>query len=158
MEVNAAAGFDEMIDDSPKDFSEVTMQELDNKIRQLKDYKDELLRIEMMADPIKERKANLEKWLIACFKQHKRSSFKSAYGTLVVTNTLTVKVPQGKQRDEFREYLEGKGSFDTLWTVNSKKLNSWYREEMSANEKDPEFNIPGLSDPVDRTTVALRKR
>jgi len=147
----SAAGFTDMVEPvAEKQFSDVTIQDFDYQIEEL----------DAQIKPIKAQRDNLSNWLIACFKEHNRSSYRSAYGLLVVSKRYSVTVPKGAARDKFRAYLEEKGSFDTLWSVNSQTLSSWHKKEMEAAAVagDINFTVPGISDPIYRNILSLRKR
>ena len=76
------------------------------------------------------------------------------------TSRLMVRVPTDPaKKKEFFEYLTKRGMFETLATVNSASLNSFYNEEAETaleNNIFP-FSIPGIEEPTERVNIQMRK-
>lgn len=153
--------FSDMVE-KPKDFSGVTMQELDEQIRELRDVRNELDQIdEATVKPLKKKRAQLEGWIEACLDEHKKKSYKSCYGDIVVSSRCSVKIPDSTEdKHTFREYLEGRGLFDSMWGIHSGSLNKWYNSYVESCEVKGEIPepVPGLGEPVVKKTVALKNR
>lgn len=68
-------------------------------------------------------------------------------GKIIVDNKISVKVPKDpEKKDAFFRYLREKGIFDSVATVHSATLNSFYNAEIAAarEEGKTDFQIPGL--------------
>ena len=74
-------------------------------------------------------------------------SYPAPSGMLTVTYRTSVKTPKTpEEKESFYSYLKDKGDYDNLISVNSMKLNSYYKEQMAlAIERgDQDFKIPGI--------------
>jgi hypothetical protein len=160
--VGIVEGFEDMVDNEVVDFTQVTMQELDGKIRELRDVRNSLDEIEQVqVKPLKERKGNLEGWITACLDEHKKKSYKSCYGDISVATKASITVPKSTDdKDSFREYLEGRGLFNAMWSLHSVSLNKWYNDYLESCEVKGELPepIPGLGEPVIRKTLRLKRK
>lgn len=84
--------------------------------------------------------------------------FHTKYGTVSLMKRMGVKVPKGEELMEFFDYLEKRGAFEELATVNSNSLNSWYKSELQAREAEGNYdtNIPGLGAPTQSTFIKFK--
>ena len=154
----------EMMDmvEAAKDFSGVTMQELDEKIRELRDIRNKMDAIDSVeVSPLKKKRANLESWIAGCLNEHQKKTYKSCYGDVTLKHASSVQIPkETEDKVAFRAFLEEKELFNSMWSINSASLNKWYNDYCDACETRgtiPE-QIPGLGEPVDRYTLALKKK
>ncbi len=79
------------------------------------------------------------------------------FGTLYFSNRETVSMPKDPEaRAKFFTYLKEKGHYESLITVNSQTLNSYYRQEADA-ANSPDFKIPGLNAPSVIKSLGMRR-
>jgi hypothetical protein len=84
----------------------------------------------------------------------------AGYGKIFVQNRFTVSFPKDpEKKGKFFEYLQNKGIFEDMVSVNSQTLNSWYKAEMEAAVEagNADFRISGLDEPKLVKTLAMRK-
>lgn len=76
-------------------------------------------------------------------------------GTVYIQQNMSVKTPKlPEDKEAFYAYLKSIGEFDSMISVNSQTLNSWYKAKLEAGV-DP--NIPGLREVSEYKKVILRK-
>ena len=141
--------------------SDVKFQEFEAKVRQYKEEKDEADTAKKVAEDLKKKADNTGKWVMAFLEEFKLTSQKTVYGTVVRNQRWSWRTPkEDAERNAFREFVEGKGQFDDLWTVNSQTLNArckaWLDE--AAESGDIDFAVPGLSEPTCTEYLSLRKK
>ncbi len=80
------------------------------------------------------------------------------YGTLYTISRFTVKVPQGDAKLSFFEYLKGRGIFETLATIHSQTLNSWYSDELdeAVKQGNVDFKIPGIDEAKNSKSLGFK--
>lgn len=83
----------------------------------------------------------------------------SGFGTLSIKTRCSVKVPQGDDKLVFFDALKKDGIFETMATIHSATLNSWYEERMqeALDRGEIEFKYPGIQTPKDVMTIEFRK-
>ncbi len=101
-----------------------------------------------------------EKEMISMLTEANLPSFKSEYGNVFISHRLSVKTPKTPEdRAVFFNYLRLEGVFDSMITVNSATLNSFYKaqiEEAKARGED-DFEIPGLTEVTVEQNLAFRR-
>lgn len=88
------------------------------------------------------------------------TSFKCDEGTIYLSFIDQVKMPQDpNQKQAFFDYLKDRGLYDDMISVNSQKLNGFYRKEAEAAKEHGEiiFNMPGIEGVHTVTRIGLRK-
>ena len=109
---------------------------------------------------LNEELRTIQNQLAVMMKEQGVTSFKHADGTVVFTTRFTVKNPTDPaDKEAFFEYLKQKNIFEDMVSVNSQKLNSWYKAEMEVakNEGNFDFKIPGLGEPSALEIISFRK-
>lgn len=93
------------------------------------------------------------------------NSFKCEEGTIYLSFIDQVKMPQDQSmKEQFYNYLREEGLYDDMISVNSQKLNGFYRKEKekaeeSAKERGEliQFNMPGIDGVHTVTRIGFRK-
>jgi len=146
------------------EFSSVTMQKFDNKIMEYRNEQIAYENAQAEADRLKKIMKNTEAWLHACMNEHKKTSYKSSIGTLIVSKTFTVKLPDSleKKRSAYGWIAEqeGKEKLEAMLSINSKTFNKYYREKQEAafDEGEVDFSIPGVDEPKFIEKFSVRKK
>lgn len=146
----------------------ITVQELQEMCKQAIELDEQITALEAeMITPRKKKLSDLEGKIQACMEQLDMEKIPvKGYGTYFLQSKFSVKVPKTEQeREDFFAYLQAKGIFESMITVNSQTLNAWYKQEMEAlasraeagEDVDPDFKIPGIEEPKDYFTLAFRK-
>lgn len=101
----------------------------------------------------------LENELISTMTELNMRDFKEAGMLFLVKKTRSVTVPKEDNKLAFLEYLKQIGHFESLVTVNSRTLNSWYNQELenSISRGEPILSIPGLDMPTERVGLTIKK-
>jgi hypothetical protein len=90
-----------------------------------------------------------------------KTSYQSRAGTFGITHRMSVRVPSmPDDKKAFFEYLQSKGVFDQMATVNSATLNAYYKAEAEAaaqSGQGMEFSIPGIGEPTINQIVTFRR-
>ena len=140
---------------------DMTMSELEEICRKAYEKKVE---IESLEDIISKLKGELEGYkdiLVEHLNHFEKSSYDSGFGRITVKNITSVSSPKDPEsREHFFNYLKEKGSFEDMISVNSKTLNSWYKQEMDTAiaEGRIDFQIPGLPEPYTKQTITFAKK
>lgn len=139
----------------------VTIQQLEQKIKLYHEQKDAVEQAEAEVERRKKEMDNTGAWLQSFMDENQKTSYKSTWGTLVLTTRYSVGMPKDPQkRTEFFSYLRDKGLFENMITVNHQTLNSYYKQEMEAalDKGDIDFKVPGIEEPSAHKTITLRKK
>lgn len=146
------------------EFSSVTMQKFDNKIMEYRNEKISYENAQAEADKLKAIMKNTEAWLHSCMNEHKKTSYKSSIGLLIVSKTFTVKLPDSltAKRAAYGWISEHEGAekLETMLSINSKTFNKYYREKQEAafDEGEVDFSIPGVDEPKFIEKFSVRKK
>lgn len=107
------------------------------------------------------RLESLERQVMTAMEEHDMKSAKiPGCGGLTLKINTSYKIPRtAEDREAFFDYLKSKGIFDQMISVNSQTLNSFAKAEFEASldEGNVDFKIPGLSDPVISTSIAMKR-
>lgn len=101
----------------------------------------------------------LEAQMIAAMEESGLSNFRSELGQVVLSNRFSVRLPQTPEDwDLFWAFTQKHGHYEALRTVNSQRLNAWYKAEMEAakSRKEIDFEVPGLMEPTVQQVLSLR--
>lgn len=115
------------------------------RIAELRDFSKEIGNTKKLNDEILDEE---ERKMLAMLEEANLKSFRSELGLVSASHRKSVATPKTPEdRDAFRKYLESVGMFETMWSVNSQTLNSYYKTEFEkAVEKGEEdFSLPGIS-------------
>jgi len=135
----------------------MTLAELSATYRQLKDS------IRDIDNKKKEMNADLKKTersLLQAMEDADLDSFKNEHGSFSIGRRTSVKLPSSpEQWDMFWDYLSETGAEGALKTVNSARLNAWYKQEyeIAVEEGNIDFSIPGIEEPTISEYISMRK-
>ncbi len=140
-----------------QDSNETPLVDLQSRILQLTEDKasatEHLAGIQKELDDCKLK-------MIAHLKAAGLTNFKSPLGTVAVSSRFSVRLPASNDHwNEFYDYLKEIGQYEDLRTVNSQRLNSWYKEQMEQAKQrgDIDWHAPGLEAPSAMETLSVRK-
>lgn len=148
---------DELRASLPKDSPSIgEMNDLAAEIAELRDKEKEMSDAKKLVTEKLEVKENRVTELMM---ENNLTSYKAPSGLLSVGFRTSVRQPQGDDQTKFYTYLKEKGLFDTMISVNSMKLNSFYKEEFElAKERgQDDFAIPGLTEVKLNPTLSFRR-
>lgn len=134
-----------------------SLKKLTSDIASLNDKANELKR---ELDTCKAELEDKKKSLLTLMESQELDSFKNENGNFIVGRRFTVKLPKTpEQWESFWDYLKERGHYDALVTVNSQRLNSWYKQELdrAKEEGDIDWHPPGLEEPSAQVYLQVRK-
>jgi hypothetical protein len=109
---------------------------------------------------MKETLESKKERMIAALTEAGLTSFRSPLGMVTVNKKFSVALPKSPDDwQKFFAYLQERGHYEALRTVNSQRLNGWYKEEMEAakGRGDMDFAPPGLPEPSVHEVLSMRK-
>lgn len=140
------------------------IKELQEKIRRLKDERDQYDAMKKTLEQIGNTCDAIEAEILAHFEENDMTSFRvDGVALISVSEKLTVKTPKTPEdKIAFFNYLkETKGEEVMLHyqTVNSQSLNSFFKAEMESktDEEKLTFNLPGIEAPSMFKKLSVRK-
>jgi hypothetical protein len=98
--------------------------------------------------------------MIAMLEAGGLTNYRSPLGLVSVSFRTSVRTPKTPEdRAAFFAFLKERGVYDTLITVNSQSLNSFYKDEFAqAKERgDIAFEIPGIKEVTMTPNISFRK-
>jgi len=143
---------------------EISINDLDNAVRKVKEIRDEKDALKKQQDAISDTLEIAEGELLDLLTRANKKSYKlDGVATISLKEKLSVQTP--KTPEEKRAFFNwvkethGEQEADSLMTVNSQTLNSFYNAEMelAATRGEADFSIPGILAPVSRTILSVRK-
>lgn len=140
----------------------ITVQEVKDAIKRLREVDTQIKQIEESAKPLKEEKDSLKGRITLMLREMNEKSFKSEFGTVSRVTEVTVTLPTGEDKQKFFEHLKDKGIFEAMATVNYQSLQAYYREQREiAIQEDPasalNFELPGIGQAKAFETIRLNK-
>ncbi len=139
--------------------NEITVQQLKDKLETI--YKQREL-IDEEKSRLREKESTLDALEFEALNILESLNLKSFdFGSAVAERRVreSVKVPHNENRELFFNYLKEKGIFESMVTVHSNTLNSWFKAEREIAVQEQRFlNIPGLEAPVASNILAIRKK
>jgi hypothetical protein len=104
---------------------------------------------------------DLKSKVLVCLEQHEMEKYHvEGFGLIFTSERFTVPTPKSVEaKKEFGKYLQKKGIFWELMSVNSQTLNSFYKTEMEAAiaKGDVDFKVPGIGEPSHMRVLNVRK-
>lgn len=137
----------------------VTIQQLEDKARELREVNEEYDKLKIEMDKLNEKEAKVQRELMGLLEAAEITSYKSKYGQIIMSTLSSVSIPSGDEKQRFFEYLKEQGIYDEVVSVNSRWLNSYYKKEKEAADArgDIFFKIPGLGEPFQKTRLSFKK-
>ena len=135
-----------------------TLAEINTLVDNLYDYK---IQIEVKNNELKaiqELEAQCKANIMAVLEDSGLKSFKARSGTVSVSNRFSVKFPNDPAtKKELEGWLRERNIFDGLWSVNFATLNSFFKAEAQAAEREGRLpDVPGL-EPTHDKVISFRK-
>lgn len=119
---------------------------------------------DMASDALKRENAKLaelEKQVMESLKSIDKDSYQSESGTVYISHRMSVTVPKlPEDREAFFSYLKNVGLYESMITVNSQTLNSFYKAEFEAAKESGrglDFAIPGIKEAKINEVIGFRK-
>lgn len=122
--------------------------------------KKEIEAAEKHSKDLGEKLQSVQNQIMEVMKTQNISSMKHSACTVILNTRFSVKNPATPEdKQEFYNYLKDKKIFEEMVSVNSARLNAWYKDEIEAAKiaGDFDFRIPGLSEPTAFEYVTFRK-
>lgn len=139
----------------------VTVTELDELSKEIFTQKEVVEECEAAREEASKKLYALQNKLLGIMQDlDKEKYFVTGLGTISRQKRFTVKTPKTEEdKKAFLAYLETKGIFWDLVTVNSNTLNSFYKQEfdIAREEKNLNFKIPGIGEPTYSEFIKLKK-
>ena len=121
------------------------------QMNQLAERIDNLRRREEEASSVKKSVTNelesAENEMIVALQEGGLKNYRAPAGLCTVTFRTSVKTPKTpEEKAAFYGFLKENGYYDELISVNSQKLNSFYKEQMelAIERGDDDFALPGI--------------
>jgi hypothetical protein len=135
-----------------------TLKLLDSLVGELTSVREDLRILEQEKKTLNEKKSELEWKIMDHLEDAGLNKFDSAHGVFSFRYEESVKVPNTpEEREAFFRYLKEVGDYDEMITVNSRKLNSWFKAQREEHLEEGEFKVPGLGEPSVYRVPSLRK-
>lgn len=138
----------------------LTLKEMNELVEQyatqrnlIKEKRDELKKLEDVSSA-------QEAAILEALQDNGLQNYRSPHGLVSVTSKTSVRLPQTPEdKEAFYNYLKSRGIFDTMISVNSMTLNSWYKAEFAnaIAEGNEDFKIAGLNEVTITPQLSLRK-
>lgn len=133
---------------------------LDILAERLRQLDTEISGVDKIKTDLNQEYSKVERELITLLEEQNLQSFKCEHGAFSIVKRFSVKQPKSPEAWEaFWEHLRSIGAEGALKTVNSQKLNSWYKGEIEAAKARGELGlqVPGLEDPSVSEYISMRK-
>ena len=101
-----------------------------------------------------------ENEMILALQEADLKSYRSPAGLCTVTFRNSVKTPKTpEEKEAFYSFLKAKGYYDDLVSVNSQKLNGFYKEqfELAKERGEDDFEIPGLKEVTTVVNLSFKR-
>lgn len=139
----------------------ITVEEFEQLIKDIQAQRSEVEAKKALLSAENEKLEALETKALEALKATGKDSYQGAVGTVYTLHRMSVSVPKDpEKRKLFFEYLQKKGVYDSLITINSQTLNAFYKSEFEAAKEAGlglEFQVPGIEEPKIFESVGFRK-
>jgi len=140
---------------------QVTVQTLKNLVKETFEFKAELAILKKQKTEMEVEYKEMTSRILAYLDDLELANFKvPGFGNAIVQNKFSVKVPrEPEEKKKLFKYLQDRGEFLELATVNSATLNSYYKQEIAnaVDEGNEDFKIPGIEEPMHYQDLQMRK-
>lgn len=144
------------------DPSSVSVEELEAKLRTYEEVRSQIDEINAQLKEQNQKKAELEMQVLDMFeKLGKTKYFLDGVGTISTSTRFSVRVPKDMDsKKQLLQYIHDKYGPEAYWdyaTVNSAKLNAFFKEELALAEEsgDTSFQLPGVGAPTSSQSLRL---
>lgn len=125
-----------------------TINELNEQCKLVSELRDEEEVLSRHKKDVSEKLAAEEAKLLEMLAEDNLTCYNSPHGKAVVSYFTSVKTPKTpEEKKAFADFLKERGLFDTMWSINSQTLNSFYKAEVEAAKErgDSDVAIPGIN-------------
>lgn len=140
---------------------ETTLAELNSFCEKYKTLYDKAKEVKEELEALEESKKEYGTKIVNLLNEFKMPSIKNEFGNFIISNRFTVTTPKTPEtKQAFFAYLQEKGIFEDMVSVNSQTLNAYYRTEMdqALERGEVDFSIPGIGEASMVQTLSLRKK
>lgn len=142
--------------------TEISMQEMDRNLELLRELKEDHAQVDKLKKEAYAKYKAQEEKVIAMLEQSGKRKYVSDFGNVTITHELSVKTPKTpEQKRAFFNWIYenlGEEARDVYMTVNSRSLNSLYKEQAEiAASRGNVLSIDGLEEPTSVTKLSFRK-
>lgn len=139
--------------------SNISMVEFEALCEKAWQLKDEKTRLAKQAKEVGHELDELQNTIIQHLKSLGKKTHLTKNGKLTVAQKTSVTLPQGENKEKFFEYLKEKGIFEDMVHVNSRTLQSFYKQEVEAHlaDGDVAWEMPGIEEPITFETMRMTK-
>lgn len=137
------------------------VQEYKRKMIELKALGKQSEELKRQRSEIEAKYSIIENEIKEMLEADGENSFKCEEGTIYLSFIEQVKMPSDPtQKEQFYNYLRERGLYDDMISVNSQKLNGFYRKEAEAAKEAGEiiFNMPGIEGVHTVTRIGFRQK
>lgn len=139
----------------------ITVQQLDSLCKEIADQRATCEEFEAKATEQNKLLAALEAKAVEYLEVLERDKYQSEFGTISIKENWRVNLPDSPVSwSKLFDYFKERECFEGMITVNSNKLNSFYKEELKIAQDEGramEFEIPGLNPPKLYRSLSYRK-
>lgn len=137
-----------------------TIADLNKLAEEIADLRAKEAEAALVKKEITGRLEDAEKKMIETLLANEMTSYRSPSGLCSLSFRTSVKTPKTlEDKTALFEYLKQKGLYDTMVSVNSQTLNSFYKSELEAAKErgDDNFNVPGVTEISVQQILSFRK-
>ena len=141
---------------------EISVKEMDDNLAYLRKLKDEHAEVDKLKKEAYAKLKEQEAKVVDLLKRTGKKRYVSDFGNVTVIDELSVKTPKTpEEKRAFFSWIEnnlGEQARDIYMTVNSRTLNSLYKEQSElAAQRGEVLTIDGLENPITVTKLSFRK-
>lgn len=146
-----------------KPIAEISLEQMDNEVRKLRELKDQYTEASTKAKEINAVYKEQEAKIISLLAQAGKTKYVvEGVGQVITTENLYVPTPKTpEQKQAFFNWLReelGEDGYYTYATVNSNSLNSLYKQKVEEyGERGEVLDIEGLEPPTSHVKLSLRR-
>jgi len=135
--------------------------ELDQLVEEMFKARREYQDADKVKKALGEKMDELEGKVVDALTSLEKDNWDSSSCKVSISHRTSVRVP--KEREEklaFFSYLQEKGVFEDMVSVNSNTLNAYYKEqlEQALEQGDVDFRIPGIGEASIKKTLQVRAK
>jgi hypothetical protein len=138
--------------------SQIMIEEVILAVGELHDLSEEISKKRGELKLLTDSEEKLERKIMGILEDTGLKSFKSPYGTVTLANRFSVKFPKEPEvKKDLETWLRERNVFEGMWSVNYATLNSFFKAEMEAAERENRMvDVPGL-EPTSESYLQFRK-
>ena len=133
--------------------------EYQEKIKVIKTLRAESAMLKAQRDEVEEQQEKIEEEIKEMLTEDGQTNFTCEEGTVYLSFISQVSMPKtSESKEQFYNFLKEKGLYDDMVSVNSQKLNGFYRKEKEAAETAGAlfFSMPGIESANTVTRIGFR--